>query len=67
MTFASGRMPKRGKIVSVDIDSGSVISGRLTGLGFFLEDEAEGRSHAVSMRSITVSVEDIFPRDLGNV
>ena len=31
-----------GKIVSVDIDSGSVISGRLTGLGFFLEEEADG-------------------------
>ena len=55
-----------GKIVSVDIDSGSVISGRLTGLGFFLEEEAEGES-SVRMRSITVSAEDIFPRDLGKV
>ncbi|MCK5137148.1 MAG: serine/threonine protein phosphatase [Bacteroidales bacterium] len=54
---------ENGKIVSIDIDSGSVISGRLTGLGFFIEDEDE----TVRLRSITVSSEEIFPRDLGPV
>lgn len=53
-----------GRIVSVDIDSGSVITGRLTGLGFFEEEDAEGEP-AVRMRSLTVTYEDIFPRDLG--
>lgn len=60
------REPVNGKIVSIDIDSGSVISGRLTGLGFFLEDDNMDEAF-VRMRSITVSVEDIFPRDLGRV
>ena len=55
-----------GKIVSIDIDSGSVISGRLTGLGFFIEEE-KGFDPLVRLRSITVSSEDIFPRDLGPV
>lgn len=55
-----------GKIVSIDIDSGSVISGRLTGLGFFDETGAIS-NNAVRMRSITVSAEEIFPRDLGTV
>lgn len=54
---------ENGKIASIDIDSGSVISGRLTGLGFFTED----KDRAVRLRSITVSGEDIFPRDLGPV
>jgi serine/threonine protein phosphatase 1 len=54
-----------GSILSVDIDSGSVISGRLTGLGFFLEDS--GDQEEVRMRSITVSAEDLVPRDLGVV
>lgn len=53
-----------GKIVSIDIDSGSVISGRLTGLGFFVDESGNG-DHHVRMRSITVSAEEIFPRDLG--
>lgn len=55
-----------GKIISVDIDSGSVISGRLTALGFFREDD-NSQAPTVRMRSITVSSEDIFPRDLGLV
>jgi serine/threonine protein phosphatase 1 len=54
-----------GKILSINIDSGSVISGRLTGLGFFLED-SDGQE-TVRMRSITVSAEDLVPRDLGVV
>jgi serine/threonine protein phosphatase 1 len=54
-----------GRILSIDIDSGSFISGRLTGLGFFLED-SEGIEE-VRMRSITVSAEDLVPRDLGVV
>ncbi len=29
-----------GRIVSIDIDSGSTISGRLSGLGFFVEADA---------------------------
>jgi hypothetical protein len=55
-----------GKIVSIDIDSGSVISGRLSGLGFFEETENHTRP-GVRMRSLTVSGEEIFPRDLGLV
>jgi len=51
-------------IVSVDIDSGSVLSGRLSGLGFFVEND-EGEVPMVRMRSMTVSREEIFPRDLG--
>jgi serine/threonine protein phosphatase 1 len=53
-----------GQIISMDIDSGSVISGRLSGLGFFVE-EKKGKKEQVRMRSLTVSWEDIFPRDLG--
>jgi len=60
------REAANGKIISVNIDSGSAISGRLTGLGFFLEENSNDES-SVRMRSITVSVEDIFPRDLGRV
>ena len=55
-----------GKIISIDIDSGSVISGRLTGLGFFLENVGDDKLQ-IRMRSITVSGEDLFPRDLGLV
>jgi serine/threonine protein phosphatase 1 len=55
-----------GKVVSVDIDSGSVISGRLSGLGFFMEGEGSGNPF-IRMRSLTVSGEEIFPRDLGIV
>ncbi len=53
-----------GRIVSVDIDSGSVISGRLSGLGFFVENESR-EAPSVRMRSMTVSREEIFPRDMG--
>lgn len=52
-----------GPVASIDIDSGSTLSGRLSGLGFFVEEE-NGVSR-VRMRSMTVSREDIFPRDLG--
>ena len=55
-----------GRIVSIDIDSGSVISGRLSGLGFFVETEGREKP-VVRMRSMTVAEEDIFPRDLGLV
>lgn len=55
-----------GKVISVDIDSGSVISGRLTGLGLFIEKEDPGNPE-IRMRSMTVSKEEIFPRDLGLV
>jgi len=51
-------------IASIDIDSGSVISGRLSGMGFFVEGESKERAK-VRMRSLTVSREDVFPRDLG--
>lgn len=53
-----------GKIVSIDIDSGSAISGRLSGLGFFVEKEDSFNSR-IRMRSMTVSNEEVFPRDLG--
>ena len=51
-----------GNTISIDIDSGSVISGRLTAVGFFLEDDQDT---VVRLRSMTVSREEIFPRDLG--
>ncbi|MDF1573685.1 MAG: metallophosphoesterase family protein [Bacteroidales bacterium] len=53
-----------GKVVSVGIDSGSTISGRLTGMGFFTDS---GKGEAVHMRSLTVTREDIIPRDLGPI
>jgi serine/threonine protein phosphatase 1 len=55
-----------GKIISVDIDSGSVISGRLSGMGLFVEKE-DSDNPEIRMRSMTVSKEEIFPRDLGVV
>lgn len=58
--------PQTGDFVSVDVDSGPVISGRLTAAGFFEEKDAEGRT-VLTMRSLTVSREDIFPRDLGMI
>jgi serine/threonine protein phosphatase 1 len=54
-----------GSLQSVDIDSGSFMSGRLSGIGFF-EEEVRGKNR-LHMRSLTVSREDIFPRDLGYV
>jgi serine/threonine protein phosphatase 1 len=54
-----------GKILSVNIDSGSAISGRLSGLGFFVE--SSGGKELIRMRSLTVSSEDLLPRDLGVV
>jgi serine/threonine protein phosphatase 1 len=60
------RDEQTGSIVSVDVDSGSVISGRLTGIGFFVEGD-ETSDPMVRIRSMTVSREEIFPRDLGVV
>ena len=60
------RVHKGEGIASIDIDSGSTLSGRLTGLGFFIEHD-DGPDSRVRMRSLTVSREDIFPRDLGLV
>lgn len=54
-----------GRILSVDIDSGSAVSGRLSGLGFFRE--SSGGREEVRMRSLTVSSEDLVPRDIGLV
>jgi serine/threonine protein phosphatase 1 len=51
-----------GRIVSVDIDAGSTISGRLTGLGFF---EGDPPASLLTMKSLTATYEEIFPRDLG--
>lgn len=52
-----------GKIVSIDIDSGSTISGRLSGLGMFVEQDSLGPR--IKMRSLTASNEEIIPRDFG--
>ena len=64
--LAIRRNGEQGKVVSVGIDSGSTISGRLTGLGIFTDQEDAGAS-SFSMRSLTVTHEDIFPRDLGPI
>lgn len=56
---------ENGRLVSVDIDSGSTLSGRLSALGFF-EEELEG-SVAIRLKALTVTREDIYPRDLGRL
>lgn len=55
---------RNGGLLSVDVDSGSTQSGRLTALGFLVEYDASGKAR-VRMRSLTVSREAVFPRDLG--
>ncbi len=60
------RSKKGGGIASINIDSGSTLSGRLSALGLFVEEE-NGQGQELRMRSITVSREDIFPRDLGYI
>lgn len=57
---------RNGEVVSVGIDSGSTISGRLSGLGIFVDQEKES-GNRISMRSLTVTREEIIPRDLGPV
>jgi len=52
------------KVVSVGIDSGSTLTGRLTGLAVFTDSDSNP-VHPVHMRSLTVTREDIIPRDLG--
>jgi len=53
-------------VVSVGIDSGSAYTGRLSGLGIFV-DQGDENGISAAMRSITVTREDIFPRDLGPI
>lgn len=55
-----------GDVVSVGIDSGSTFSGRLTGLGFFIDNQ-KGDGSSIHMQSLTVTREDIIPRDLGPI
>ncbi len=64
--LAIRRDGRDGQVVSVGIDSGSTISGRLSGLGFFMDTE-NGYGSPVQMRSLTVTREDIIPRDLGPI
>jgi serine/threonine protein phosphatase 1 len=64
--LAIRRNGQGGEVVSVDIDSGSTISGRLSGLGIFSDSEKKS-SDAVSMRSLTVTRKEIIPRDLGPI
>lgn len=60
------RRKRGGALASIDIDSGSTLSGRLSGLGLFVEEKKD-QATGLRMRSITVSREDIFPRDLGYI
>jgi serine/threonine protein phosphatase 1 len=60
------REEMKGEVVSVGIDSGSTLSGRLTGLGVFVDPEEENGKR-VRMKSLTVTREDIIPRDLGPI
>jgi serine/threonine protein phosphatase 1 len=64
--LAIRRNGPRGEMVSVGIDSGSTISGRLSGLGIFIDNEKHTGS-PVNMQSLTVTREDIIPRDLGSI
>jgi serine/threonine protein phosphatase 1 len=52
-----------GAVVSVDIDSGSTLSGRLSGLGIFIDDD--NTANRVKMQSLTATREELIPRDLG--
>ena len=60
------RSGAHGDVVSVGIDSGSTISGRLSGLGIFVNQGQEYGSPFI-MRSLTVTREEILPRDLGPI
>jgi serine/threonine protein phosphatase 1 len=60
------RHEERDEVISVGIDSGSVYSGRLSGLGIFT-DPQDHAQNSPRMRSITVTREDVFPRDLGPI
>jgi len=64
--LAIRRNGEGGEVVSVCIDSGSTISGRLSGIGFFTEEEVTPGSKG-TMRSITVTREEIMPRELGPI
>ena len=64
--LAIRRNGDRGEIVSICIDSGSTISGRLSGIGFFT-DEDELHTGEWTMRSITVTREELIPRELGPI
>ena len=64
--LAIRRKSQTGAVVSVGIDSGSTISGRLTGLGIFCDEETPGGA-GLRMRSITVTREEVIPRDLGPI
>jgi serine/threonine protein phosphatase 1 len=62
--LAIRRSGEKGEVVSVGIDSGSTISGRLSGLGIFVENE-KSSDGIVYMKSLTVTREDIISRELG--
>lgn len=64
--LAIRRREERGEVVSVGIDSGSTISGRLSGLGIFIDNENLSAS-AVNMRSLTATREEIIQRELGPI
>jgi serine/threonine protein phosphatase 1 len=64
--IAVRRDGEKGAVVSVGIDSGATIFGRLSGLGFFVDNENQSDS-PVYMRSLTVTSEDLIPRDLGSI
>lgn len=49
---------------SLDVDSGSVISGRLSGVGILVEDPDPGKPR-IRLKSITVSGQELVPRDHG--
>ncbi len=62
--LAVRRNLKTGTFASLDVDSGSVLSGRLSGIGFFVEQK-EGGDKRIRIKAITVSREKVVPRDLG--
>lgn len=64
--LAIRRNGERGEVVSVGIDSGSTISGRLTGLGIFMENETVDSDQA-HMKSLTATRGEILQRELGPI
>lgn len=64
--LAIRRSGEKGAVVSVGIDSGSTISGRLSALGIFIENE-KSTDGIVHMKSLTATREDIISRELGPI
>jgi hypothetical protein len=64
--IAFRRGEENGEVVSVGIDSGSTISGRLTGLGISVDSDKSPEG-SLYLQSLTATREEIIPRKLGSI